>query len=175
MPAVVHNGGRVPAGDPFALGPLNIPAVGNEQARNTAAVHAQVDLHQLLLTRAEGPLPIEMVAFGKHHRGHMETGIHAPENCLNQSGTLRQPITYRPGELKVGADSGLSDHALLIVRVWLPHEVTHRLKAHPLTAHIEHDSEAAGDAIRGGTGGEIHPVVAVLGRLNLVIPVQKKP
>ena len=119
---------------------------------------------------------MEMVAFGKHHRGHMETGIHAPENCLNQSGTLRQPITYRPCELKVGADSGLSDHALLIVSIWLPHEVTHRLKAHPLTAHIEHDSEAAGDAIRGGTGGEIHPVVAVLGRINLVIiPVQIKP
>jgi len=49
-----------------------------------------------------------------------------------------------------------SDHALLIVSIWLPHEVTHRLKAHPLTAHIEHDSEAAGDTGRGGIGGEIH-------------------
>ena len=171
---MVHNGGRVPTGDAFALGPLNIPAVGNEQARN-AAVHTQVDLFQRLLTRAEGLLLIEMVAFGEHHRGHMEAGIHALENCLNQSGTLGQPITYRPGELKVGADSGLSDHALLIVSIWLPHEVTHRLKAHPLTAHIEHDSEAAGDTGRGGIGGEIHSIVAVLGRLNLVIPVQKKP
>ena len=175
MPAVVHNGGLIPAGDPFALGPLNIPAVGNEQARN-AAVHTQVDLFQRLLTRAEGLLLIEMVTFGKHHRGHMETGIHAPENCLNQLGAFGQPITRRPGEFKVRADSGLSDHTLLIVSIWLPHEVTHRLKTHPLTAHIEHDSEAAGDAIRGGTGGEIHPVVAVLGRINLVIiPVQIKP
>ena len=175
MPAVVPNGGLIPAGDAFALGPFNIPAVGNEQARN-AAVHTQVDLFQRLLTCAEGPLPMEMVTFGEHHRGHMETGIHAPENCLNQSGTLRQPITYRPGELKVGADSGLGNHALLVVRVWLPHEVTHRLKAHPLTAHIEHNSEAAGDTGRGGIGGEIHPIVAVLGRINLVIiPVQIKP
>ena len=176
MPTVVPNGGRIPADDVFALWSLNIPAVGNEQARNTAAVHAQVDLHQLLLTCAEGLLLIEMLTFGEHHRGHMEAGIHALENRLNQSGAFGQPITYRPGELKVGADSGLGDHALLIVSIWLPHEVTHRLKAHPLTAHIEHDSEAAGDAIRGGTGGEIHPVVAVLGRINLVIiPVQIKP
>ena len=58
MPAVVPNGGRIPADDVFALWSLNIPAVGNEQARNTAAVHAQVDLHQLLLTCAEGLLLI---------------------------------------------------------------------------------------------------------------------
>ena len=174
IPVVVHDGGCVPAGEAFALGSFNIPAVGNEQARN-AAVHTQMDFFQRLFTRTEGPLLIEMVAFGEHHRGHVETGIYAPENCFNQSGAFGQPIARRPGELKVGADSGLGNHALLVVRVWLPHEVTHRLKAHPLTAHIEHDSEAAGDAGRGGIGGEIHSIVAVLGRLNLVIPVQKKP
>ena len=117
-----------------------------------------------------------MLTFGEHHRGHMEAGIHALENRLNQSGAFGQPIARRPGELKVGANSGLGDYTFLIVSIWLPHEVTHRLKAHPLTAHIEHDSEAAGDTGRGGIGGKTHPIVAVLGRIKLVIiPIQIKP